>query len=77
MEHEQPDFMAYYAGGGAAGYPSSANGGRGIDELGGERSMRNRARVSIGSASLEIDEEDASEENMDVGDGSTMDIEED
>lgn len=50
-----------------------------MDELGGERSMRRRDRISSGSASIELEDEDVSrdEENMDVGEGSTMDLEED
>ena len=50
-----------------------------MDELGGEWSMRRRGRISVGSGSVELEDEDDTrdEENMDVGEGSTMDLEED
>lgn len=75
-DSEQPDFTTYYSRGGAA---SSANsiGGVTVEGYEGTRDMRAGARISVGSASLEIDEEDQSGENLDIGEGSTMDIEED
>lgn len=51
---------------------------RGVDELGREGSVRRRAaRMSAGSIeSVELEDE-GEEESMDIGEGSTMDLEED
>jgi hypothetical protein len=49
-----------------------------MDDQGGERSMRRRGRISSDSALIELeDDETQDEESMDVGEGSTMDLEED
>ena len=61
-----------------AGYITS-NSGRMVDELGGERSMRRRSgrRTTMLTAAGRIGEDSGIAEEDEVGEGSTMEIEED
>lgn len=79
-ESDPNDFLAANSAGTTPlmGFERELRGGPKVDELGGERSMRRRGRVSAGSVELDLEDEmEGDEENVDMGEGSTMDLEDD